>query len=180
MTLDPKQKAVLRGMVRAAIVAIGTLFLVFMTGMSTFGGLESGAARRLAGGWALALLALPLIVCIARLAAHRFFSPADIDGSTSSGDTEQAKVLQAILQNTTEQTLLAALVHAACVLLLPLSWLQLVPAAAVLFLIGRLTFTVGYPRGAAERAFGFGLTFYPTLLLLFVLLASGGSGWLQS
>jgi hypothetical protein len=40
------------------------------------------------------------------------------------------------------------------------------PAAAILFLIGRILFFLGYAEGAASRAFGFALTFYPTLMLL--------------
>lgn len=44
--------------------------------------------------------------------------------------------------------------------------LGLVPAAAVLFVIGRVLFFRGYERGAAGRALDFSLIFYPTVLLL--------------
>jgi hypothetical protein len=36
----------------------------------------------------------------------------------------------------------------------------------VLFGLGRLLFWLGYARGAAGRAFGFALTFYPTAFAL--------------
>ena len=41
-------------------------------------------------------------------------------------------------------------------------------AAALLFLIGRILFSRGYERGASARAVGFGLTFYPSVLMLAV------------
>ncbi len=41
---------------------------------------------------------------------------------------------------------------------------------ALLFGLGRLLFLLGYHRGAAARAFGFGLSFYPTVGLYLVSL----------
>jgi len=42
-----------------------------------------------------------------------------------------------------------------------------------MFLVGRLFFFAGYANGAPARAYGFGLTFYPTVLLLLLLVALG-------
>lgn len=53
---------------------------------------------------------------------------------------------------------------------MPPAWQAVVPAAAILFVFGRIAFVAGYARGAPARAFGFALTFYPTV---FMLLASG-------
>lgn len=47
-----------------------------------------------------------------------------------------------------------------------------IPAAVLLFVIGRITFAVGYAGGAVARAFGFALTFYPTALLTAVALGA--------
>lgn len=63
---------------------------------------------------------------------------------------------------------------------MPLRWLGVIPAAALLFVIGRILFTVGYARGASGRATGFGLTAYPTfgmLATLAVVLLSRLIGW---
>ena len=49
---------------------------------------------------------------------------------------------------------------------MPHGWLASIPAAAILFLIGRILFSRGYERGAAARAIGFGLTFYPSVLMI--------------
>jgi len=47
---------------------------------------------------------MTLLICIARLAKHRFFTPEDINGSALTSGTERARLLQALLQNTREQT----------------------------------------------------------------------------
>ncbi len=116
------------------------------------------------------LLALALLVSSIRLARLRFFSPEDISGGGASSGTQRAQQLQAILQNTLEQVVLAVLVHAAWAVTMPLSWQAAVPTAVSFFVIGRVLFTVGYARGAPGRALGFALTFYPTAVMLFLLL----------
>jgi len=55
----------------------------------------------------------------------------------------------------------------------PAPFLPVVPAAAVMFLVGRVSFFAGYAKGAPSRAYGFALTFYPTVVLLVFLLVLG-------
>ena len=110
--------------------------------------------------------ALTLAVAIGRLAAHRFNTPQDIDGSGLTPGTERAKVLQALLQNTLEQLALSIPVYAAWAMLAPPRLMVMLPVAALLFVLGRSLFFWGYHRGAPSRSIGFTLTFYPTLLLL--------------
>lgn len=43
-----------------------------------------------------------------------------------------------------------------------------------LFVIGRILFRRGYAKGAAARSFGFALTYYPSLLMLFTVAAFMG------
>lgn len=117
-----------------------------------------------------AAAALWLLVAIARLAAHRFFTPADIDGGGLAAATARATLLQALIQNTLEQIVLALPAWGA--------WLWLAPPAAggrvllcgAAFALGRALFFAGYPLGAAWRAPGFTLTFYPTVGLYLLLL----------
>jgi MAPEG family len=123
--------------------------------------------------WALLLPAATLFVCIARLAKHRFFTPEDIHGGALTNGTERAKLLQSLLQNTLEQFCLALPIYIATSIIAPASLLPVVPAAAAMFLVGRLSFFAGYATGAPSRAYGFALTFYPTVLLLLLLLALG-------
>jgi hypothetical protein len=130
----------------------------------------------LAAAWAHALAWDALVVaCLAgnigRLAAHRFFTPADIDGGATSDGTAAARLLQATLQNTLEQTVLATATHAIWAATAPLTWQAAIPAAAVLFVIGRVLFWRGYAHGAPARAVGFALTFYPSVVMLLALAA---------
>ena len=170
MGSSPEQSGVARGMALALLVTV-VGFLV-----AALGNWPQLAAAALLEGRALLLAkallgpALVLMVSIGRLAAHRFHTPADINGSALTTGTDRARLLQALLQNTVEQTLLAALSYAAACLLLPAALLPMVAWASGLFVIGRLLFFAGYAKGAAHRAFGFALTFYPSVLLLLLAL----------
>ena len=124
------------------------------------------------------VIALWLGLSIGRLARHRFFTASDIDGSGLTGGSDRARVLQATLQNTLEQTVLAVLVHLVWAGVMPLDWIGVIPAAVLLFLAGRLLFVRGYARGAPSRALGFALTFYPSMLMLAIVVLWIAKGWL--
>ena len=111
---------------------------------------------------------------IAHVARLRFFSPADIGGSVAAAGDAVGRG-RAILQNTLEQVCLAIPVHLMLAAVLPQSG-TLIVAMAVLFGIGRLCFWAGYRHGARWRAFGFALTFYPSVggLAAAMLLAATG------
>ena len=121
------------------------------------------------------LLVLWLAANIAMLARHRFFTPADIDGGGLSDGTPAAKVLQSVLQNTLEQVVLALSAHLVWAATMPWRWQAAIPAAAMLFFLGRALFWRGYSRGAPARALGFALTFYPTVAM--VVVAVGYLAW---
>ena len=171
--MDNTQYGVARGMALAVLTVI-VAFVFSATYVARIWGVGSDLASRVAlGSWALLSPASTLFVCIARLAKHRFFTPEDIHGSALTNGTDKAKLLQALLQNTLEQACLAMPIYIATSIVAPASLLPLVPAAAAMFLVGRLFFFVGYANGAPSRAYGFALTFYPTVLLLFSLLVLG-------
>ncbi|MCP4951242.1 MAG: MAPEG family protein [Proteobacteria bacterium] len=81
-----------------------------------------------------------LVFSIGRIARHRFFSPDDIDGAGLTTGTAKVKLLQAELQNTVEQTLLAIIVYFSWAILLPSTWILVIPLAGVSFAIGRILF----------------------------------------
>ena len=101
---------------------------------------------------------------IARVGAIRYFSPADIGGAASGTETKEIAVARAALQNTIEQSVLAIIAHSALALTLPANRMAVIIALVGLFVIGRIAYWFGYPKGAAVRAFGFALTFYPTII----------------
>ena len=94
----------------------------------------------------------------------------DIDAGAAQGGTERAKMLQSLLQNTLEQTVIASLVYLAWAVMMPPRWLSVVPMAAILFSFGRILFFVGYEKGAASRALGFALGFYSSVGMLLCVI----------
>jgi MAPEG family protein len=135
-----------------------------------------GAEARLSLWLACALLVgFWLLIAVARLAGHRFFTPEDIDGGGLSAGTPKARLLQTLIQNTLEQAVLAVIAYGAWLWLAPGDRRGLVVICALYFAIGRLLFFAGYGRGAPWRALGFTLTFYPTVGL-YVLLAPAMAG----
>lgn len=165
MAMDGKQRGVLRNMGAGGLTTFVVLGIAILS-PPRFLVLPADLAERLATTlrWDAAVL-LCLVAAIGNLARHRFFTPADIDGGGLSAATDRARVYQAILQNTLEQTVIAVIAHLVWAAATPAAWSAAVPAAVVLFVVGRAAFAFGYGRGAAARAFGFAITFYPTVLL---------------
>ncbi|WP_226893601.1 MAPEG family protein [Nisaea sediminum] len=180
MVLDLKQRGVLRNMLAALAVAAIVLGASVLWPPSVFAAPADLALRlALTLKWD-ALVLLCLIATIGNLARHRFFTPADIDGSGRTSGTGRAHMLQALLQNTLEQSVIAVIAHLVWTAATPTAWHGAVPAAVLIFVAGRVLFVAGYKGGAPARAFGFALTFYPTVLLtlgaLACLLRSAASG----
>lgn len=177
MAMTEKQTGVLRGMmigtaIAVAVVVIGTWYNPLNINES------SDEIDRLGIAIKSALLpAVFLVISVARLAKHRFFTPEDIDGGGFSQDTERAKVLQSLLQNTMEQFCIAFVVYLAWAIVMPATWMSVVPLAAITFVIGRIMFFTGYEKGAPARSVGFTLAFYPSILMLICII--GNLVWQQ-
>lgn len=154
----------------ALLISVLTLVIGIVFDPFHIGSINDFWGRLYILGLSSALPTLFFIASIVRLAIFRFFSPEDIDGSALTAGSREAKLLQGLLQNTLEQFIIAIGVYAAWCLLMPMSWLSTIPLASLLFAIGRIGFFKGYRKGAPSSSFGFALTFYPTVLLLLVLL----------
>lgn len=102
---------------------------------------------------------LMLLLGIGLTANRRFFDPDAIDG----GATPALEIGQRYNRNTLEQTVLAAIAWTGLALQLPHERLALIPELALVFAVGRILFWLGYRIAPWARAFGFGLTFYPTV-----------------
>lgn len=168
--LTEKQSGVLRGMLAglgATVVVLALAILATPTGWIPQHGFPANLVYT--AKWD-SLIIICLTANIAALARHRFFTPEDIDGGGLTKGTPRAQVLQSVLQNTLEQTVLAFAVHFVWTITMPLSWQAVVPAAAILFFVGRVLFWHGYANGAPSRALGFALTFYPTVVMLALML----------
>ena len=113
---------------------------------------------------------------IANVARLRFFSETDIAGSGSTHASDPVRQAAAILQNTVEQVCLAVFAHLIVTASVGHPAL-LIHALVILFCVGRLLFWIGYRRGAGGRAFGFALTFYPSVIALLVSAVMTIMGW---
>jgi 1-acyl-sn-glycerol-3-phosphate acyltransferase len=157
----------------AAGMAAGFAATVAAFAWPSLPAVPAGADQRIALWLAASVSAsLWLLIGIALLARHRFFTPADIDGGGLTDGTPAAKLLQTLIQNTLEQAVVAIPAYGAWLWLAPEGRRGLVMICAGLFGLGRLLFFLGYKFGAPARALGFTLTLYPTVGLYLFLLPS--------
>jgi MAPEG family protein len=118
-----------------------------------------------------------LLAAIVNVGNRRFLSRDDIQGAGFYPPSERLAIPVAILQNTLEQSVLAIGAYVILATLLIGEELIILPLLALLFCVGRLVFWAGYGSGAGQRAFGFVLTFFPTVAayaLALLLLAHRG------
>jgi hypothetical protein len=169
-TFSAQQAGVRRGAGLAAIFILSVLVATWHFGVR-WPIVPNDTADRLAFVFRCEIaIGFVLWAMIARIAAMRYFSPDDIDGVGDRSAGVRIVQARAILQNTVEQSLLALIAHAGLALALPPERMAVIIAVVGFFVVGRISFWFGYPKGAAARAFGFGLTFYPTILALFATL----------
>ena len=172
MALTVKQRGVLKGVIAGAAITLIVILGAVLAGPVALSP-EASAGERLAFAVSAdAFIALWLGISVGLLARHRFFTPEDIDGGGLSRGSETANVLQSTLQNTLEQSVLAVLVHLAWSILMPAAWISAIPAAVFLFLCGRVLFVRGYRGGAPSRALGFALTYYPSVVMVIVVVVT--------
>jgi MAPEG family len=115
----------------------------------------------------LALPGLMLLIGIQGVATGRFLSDA-VDGTRTPASHRLELNLRYNL-NTLEQAFLAAIAYMGLAVTLEHSQLVIIPFFAILFVIGRIFFWVGYLLDPVARGFGLVLTFLPTV---------GGYAWL--
>jgi len=138
--------------------------------------LPTGMAERL--GFAALCWAVPclvLMVAILMVSTARRFSAEDIGGQAAGPPSDRLAVKAAFLQNTLEQTVLAAGFYFALAAISGGAWLALLPVSALLFVIGRVLFYLGYERGVRGRSLGMSLTMLPSFvgygIVLWLLVA---------
>ena len=164
MTRDQKQ--VLGGMVLAFVLAAAALLAAYVLSQHGFDRV------RLSAPVASALAGLALVVCIADIAKKRFFHTDIIGGAAYDTPGSAIAADKAVLQNTLEQTVLAVIAYHGLAAVAPGLAPVLLPVLVSLFLLGRLFFITGYRKGAGGRAFGFALTFYPTVAAYLIFIVA--------
>src|SRR5580704_2734545 len=156
-----KQLGVLAGM---AAGAIATVVLLSIPPLPILAPPTAGIDAHLVfAAHAAAIAMLWLLAAVANVARARFFSAPDIDGMGFAPASPRIAPDVAIVQNTLEQCVLAAVLYVALATLRAPDATGMIPNLLVLFCIGRGAFWIGYRFGAPWRAFGFATTFYPTV-----------------
>lgn len=158
-----EQRGVAIGMASALLLTIAVLGLV---AFATHGRSMPPFPQRLQDALRIDLLVILWVAAgIANVARLRFFSAKDIAGSGGQQASDEVRIANAILENSFEQAVLAIVTHLIVAATFAGST-PLIAALASLFAVGRLLFWRGYKRGASGRAFGFALTFYPSVVAL--------------
>jgi hypothetical protein len=103
---------------------------------------------------------LPAAICIAIVAAQRL-NPNMFVGRVAKPNSSLDINTKFIL-NSFEQFLLYFVANAALAMYCPLEEARTLPILTALFVLGRVLFWIGYHYNPYLRAFGFGLTFWPT------------------
>ena len=167
-----KQTGVAKGMAAGVLISLIAVFgsvYFFPTAVEE---VDELSLRVSSLGAAVLWPCIVLVISIGRLAKHRFFTPGDIDGSALTNGTDKARLLQSLLQNTLEQFCIALGAYTAWCFVMPISTLSAPIVCSVMFVVGRLLFFTTYRNGAAARALGFTLTFYPTVILVATISAT--------
>lgn len=159
-----KQIVTAFGMVGAIVVLLLVWWRLPLLPLPLPDGDDTAARLAFVSHWLL-LPGLALLSGIGVIANRRFFVADAIDGAPETGDRFIDITLR-YNRNTVEQTVLAAIAWTGLVLELQHDQLKLIPAMAIVFIIGRALFWIGYLIAPVGRAFGLGLTFYPTLAAL--------------
>ena len=160
-----KQILIVLGMAAAVAVCLAVVLRV----LGTHDAAPVAVAERLAlaARWLL-VPGLCLLAGIGTTANQRFLRADYIDGG-KPGPSDRPGFMEINLRyntNTLEQTVLAAIAWMGLALQLRPQDLGLIPALAGLFAIGRAAFWLGYLYAPWARAFGLGLTAYPTFAAL--------------
>ena len=117
--------------------------------------------------------ALMLLCGLMAVAGQRFFSSGAIEGQTE-GLSPAMTINLRYIQNTLEQLILLVITHLAYAAVADSGEMKIIPILVSLFIVGRVCFWFGYHQSALSRAFGFAVTFYPTVILMIITIGRIG------
>ncbi len=156
-----------------AVLVGGWIFsLTFFLGMKLIWHWQPeawGIADRLALVIKDAVVALiPGVIGICIVAAQRL-NPSMFVGQTPKPNSA-VDINNKFILNTFEQFTAYFVANAGLAMYCPLEEARSLPILTALFVMGRILFWIGYHKNPYLRAFGFGITFYPTVLAFLWLI----------
>lgn len=168
-----KQLLIAGGMMAA--IAVGLIFGLYVDwGAPDPAPTNAGERLAFAARWLL-IPGLALFAGVGFTANQRFLKPDAIDGQRKV-ESNAFEINLRYNLNTLEQAILAAIAWMGLALVLPVNELAVIPRLAILFGVGRVAFWLGYLYAPWARAFGMGLTAYPTFVALIFLAWRSVSG----
>jgi len=117
--------------------------------------------------FALRCQIFPVLMLFAGIVAvgnGRFSTPAI--NPLANAESEAMRINLRYLSNTLEQFVLFFVGSLILSTFLDTYSIKLIPILATLFVFGRIAFWIGYLKEPIERAFGLGVTLYPTIAVL--------------
>ncbi|XP_052819212.1 transmembrane protein 79-like [Mya arenaria] len=155
-----------RGIIRAIVVIIVVFPLGYMFTPTRGIQLNSVVERLVFTLQWQALSMLTLVYGIHGVGSRRAGTAA-MDPIT--GNSEDVVKFEAkFLQNTIEQLILSIFGQLVLCTHLTDSTPRVIPVLVCLFVVGRVLFWIGYKKAPLERATGFAMTFFPSLIVNFV------------
>ena len=162
--------AVLFALPAMVLVALSWWFAPQLFGVAELPADDIASRLAFAARW-LIVPGLTLLAGIVGASRRGFYIDA-IDG-TRTPSNWGLEINLRYNQNTIEQTVLAAIAWAGLAVTVTHDQLIAIPAMAVLFAIGRITFWIGYLVNPLARGFGMTLTALPTVAAYAWLTAQG-------
>ena len=164
MEFEQKQKRVKLGIAIGGIGGLLVLFVPLVFNIVPDIAIDNFEQRISLGVASCLALTIALAIPVMIVAHQRLTNPDAIDGQTNIAGSIAINLR--IIQNTLEQTVLAAIAFLAFACFAPDSHLGLLPIITGWWLLCRLLFSVGYHLGDNARAFGFAGSYLGTVWLL--------------
>lgn len=164
-SLPQQQKTVFKGIIAALLFSITFVLIAYFFLSPPLPVLNTVEQRFI---FTLRCQIFPVLMLFAGIAAvgnDRFLSSAI--NPLAGAESEGTRVHLRYLSNTLEQFVLFLISNLILSTFLDTNSIKLIPILATLFVIGRIAFWIGYLKNPLYRAFGMGVTLYPTAVMLF-------------
>lgn len=163
--LSQQQKTVFKGVIAALVFSITFVALAYFLVSLPLPVLDTGEQRLIFTFRCQIFPVLMLFAGIAAVGNDRFMSPAI--NPLADAESERTRIHLRYLSNTLEQFVLFCIASLVLSTFLDAHSIKLIPILATLFVLGRIAFWLGYLKNSLYRAFGMGVTLYPTAAMLF-------------
>lgn len=164
LSFNQQQQIVFRGVISAFIFSLTFVLIGYYVIALPLPPFNTAESRLI---FALRCQIFPLLMLFAGIVAvgNGRFSSAAIN-PLANAESEAMRIHLRYLSNTLEQFVLFFVGSLILSTFLDAYSIKLIPILATLFVFGRIAFWIGYLKDPLDRAFGQGVTLYPTIAVL--------------